>query len=57
VLKGILKNHRFHSSDAIKTVVPKVWDNLTFDDVQRVFHNWVNYSAWAIKNGGEYTLE
>jgi hypothetical protein len=56
-LEGILKNHQFHSSDDLEGVVPKVWDDLTFDDVQRVFHNWMNCSARAIKNDGEYTLE
>jgi hypothetical protein len=57
VLEGILKNHRFHSSDEIEGAVPKVLDDLTFEDVQRVFHNWMNCSAWAIMNDGEYTLE
>jgi hypothetical protein len=39
MLKGALKDHEFSSSDEIEEVITKVWDELTFDEVQSVFHN------------------
>jgi hypothetical protein len=35
----------------------KVWDGLTFNEVQSVFHNWMKRLAWVIENGGEYIIE
>jgi hypothetical protein len=52
MLKGVLKNHEFNSSDGVEEVIMKVWDGLTIDEVQSVFHNWISRLAWAIKNGG-----
>jgi hypothetical protein len=33
------------------------WNHLTFDGVQSVFHNWMNWLKWVIENGGEYIIE
>jgi hypothetical protein len=33
------------------------WSDLTFDDVQSVFHNWMNELRCFIENGGEYMTE
>jgi hypothetical protein len=57
MLKGVFKNREFHSSDEIEEAITKVWDGLTFDEVQSVFHNRMSRFAWAIENGGEYTIE
>jgi hypothetical protein len=38
-------------------VITKVWDELTFDEMQRVFHNWMSRLAWVIENGGEHFIE
>jgi hypothetical protein len=45
MLKGVLKDPEFNLSDEIKGVVPKVWDEFTFDEVQSVFHNWMSHFA------------
>jgi hypothetical protein len=39
MLKIILKYREFNSSDKIEEAITKVWDELTFDEVQSVFHN------------------
>jgi hypothetical protein len=53
MLKGIMKDREFHLHDEIA----KAWNNLTFLEVQSVFHNWMNQLRWVIENGGEYITE
>jgi hypothetical protein len=48
MLKRVLKDRDFHSSDRIEEMITKVWDGPTFDEVQSVFHNWMNRFAWII---------
>jgi hypothetical protein len=57
MLKGILKGPEFHWHDEIEEEVTVAWNDLTFDEVQNVCHNWVNRFRWVIKNGGEYITE
>jgi hypothetical protein len=57
MLKGILKDREFHSYDEIEDVITMAWNDLTFDEVQSVFHNWMNRLRWVIENGGEYITE
>jgi hypothetical protein len=52
-----LEDREFNSSDEIEEGIPKVWDELTFDEVQSVFHNWISRLAWVIENGGEYIIK
>jgi hypothetical protein len=54
MLKGILKDREFHSHDEIEEAITMVSNDLTFDEVQSVFHNWMNRLRWVIKNGGEH---
>jgi hypothetical protein len=39
MLKGVLKDHQFQSSDEIEKAITKVWGELSFDEGQSVFHN------------------
>jgi hypothetical protein len=57
MLKGILKDQEFHWHDEIEEAITMAWNDLTFDEVQSVFHNWVNRLRWAIENAGEYITE
>jgi hypothetical protein len=57
VLKGILKDREFNSSGAIEGAITKVWDKVTFDEVQSVFHNWMIRLAWVIENEEEYMIK
>jgi histone-lysine N-methyltransferase SETMAR len=42
MFKGILKDREFHSHDEIEQAITMAWNDLTFDEVQSVFHNWMN---------------
>jgi hypothetical protein len=57
MLKGILKDREFHLHDEIEGTFSMAWNDLTFDDVQSVFHNWMNRFRWVIENGREYIVE
>jgi hypothetical protein len=57
MLKGILKDQEFHSHDEIEEAIEMAWNDFTFDEVQSVFHNWMNRFRWVIENGGEYITE
>jgi hypothetical protein len=57
MLKGIFKDREFNSYDEIGGEITRIWDGLTFDDVERVVWKWMSRLAWVIENGGEYTHE
>jgi hypothetical protein len=42
MLKGVMKDREFKSSGEIEEMITKVWDELTFNEVQSVFHNWMS---------------
>jgi hypothetical protein len=52
MLKGVLKNRKFHSSDEIKELMTKFGYELTFNEVQSIFHKWMSRLAWVTENGG-----
>jgi transposase len=56
-LFGILKQKRkeqvFQSEEQILTAVSESWNELTFEDIQRIFHNWMERLIWAITNNGK----
>jgi hypothetical protein len=56
-LKGILNDQEFHSHGEIEEAMRMAWNDLTFDEAQRVFHNWINRLRSVIENGGEYITE
>jgi hypothetical protein len=57
MLKGILKDREFHSRDEIEEAITMACNDLTFHEVQGVFHDSVNRLRWVIENGGEYIAE
>jgi hypothetical protein len=57
MLKEILKDREFHSHDEIEEAITIAWNDITFDEVQSVFHNWMNRLRWVIENGREYITE
>jgi hypothetical protein len=56
-LNGVLKDRESNSSDEIEEAITKVWNELAFDEVQSVFHNWMRRLAWDIENWGGYIIE
>jgi hypothetical protein len=37
-----LKDRELHSSNEIEEAITKFWDELTSDETQSVFHNWMS---------------
>jgi hypothetical protein len=57
VLKEVLKDRQFNLSNEIEQVTAMVWDELTFDEVQSVFHKEMSRFAWVIENGRGYIIK
>jgi hypothetical protein len=57
MLKGILKDREFVSSEEIEVALADVWNGLISDDVQSVFRNWMSRLTWVTENGGEHIPE
>jgi hypothetical protein len=57
MLKRVLKDREFNSSGEIKEAITNIWAELTFDQVQSVFYNWMSHLAWIVENGGEHMIE
>jgi hypothetical protein len=57
MLKGILNVREFVSSEEIEVAIADMWNDLTSDDVQSIFRNWMSRLTWVIENGGEYIPE
>jgi hypothetical protein len=57
LLKGILMDHEFTSSDEIEEAITTTWNDLTLDDMQSVYRNWLRGRAWIIENAGEFVHE
>jgi transposase len=57
LLKGIMKDRKFHSHKTIKKAITVAWNDLTFEDVQRIFYDWMRRLAWVIEHEGDHILE
>jgi transposase len=53
ILKQRMKERVFQSEEQILGAITESWNDRTFDDIQRVFHNWVERLIWVIANSGE----
>jgi hypothetical protein len=54
MLKHNMKDREFQSQQAIVSPVAKMWNDLTFADVQGVFQEWMERLTWVVGNKGEY---
>jgi hypothetical protein len=52
-----MKDGEFHSHEEIEEAITVAWNDLTFEDVQSTFYNWMRHLAWVIEHEGEYILE
>jgi hypothetical protein len=55
MLEHNMKDREFQSQQAILSAIAKIWNDLTFADVQRVFQEWMERLTWVIGNNGEYS--
>jgi histone-lysine N-methyltransferase SETMAR len=51
--KTAFQNQRFEDSNAILAALTDLWESITFEELQRVFSNWIRRLEWVIKNNGE----
>jgi hypothetical protein len=49
-----MKERVFQNEEQILAANTESWNGLTFEDTQRVFHNWMERLMWVIANSGEY---
>jgi hypothetical protein len=54
ILKQKMKKRVFQSEEQILAAIIESWSELIFEDIQRVFHNWMERLIWVIANSGEY---
>jgi hypothetical protein len=52
-----LEGSRVSFAFEIEEAITMAWNDLTFDELQSVFHNWMNRLRWVIENEGEYITE
>jgi hypothetical protein len=57
MLKKVLRDRGSSSSDEIGDAIAQVWNDLTFDDVQNVFQDWIRHLAWVAENDRESIRE
>jgi hypothetical protein len=50
VVKKILRDREFSSSDEIDDAIAQVWDDIIFGDVQSAFRNWTWCPVWVAEN-------
>jgi hypothetical protein len=55
--KEILRDREFSSNDEIENAITQARNDLTFDDVQSVFQDWIRHLAWVTENDGGYISE
>jgi hypothetical protein len=49
-----MKERIFQSEEHILADITESWNELTFEDIQRVFQKWVERLIWVIANSSEY---
>jgi hypothetical protein len=54
MLKHKMKEREIQSQPVILSTVAKMWNDLTFEDVQSLFQEWMAGLTWVIGNNGEY---
>jgi hypothetical protein len=55
--KGKMKDRKFRTVQGLLGRLTEIWNDLTFEDVQSVFHEWQLRLNWVIQNSGEYYCE
>jgi hypothetical protein len=55
--KEKMKDQEFRTVQDILRLVTETWNDLTFEDVQSVFHEWQIRPNWVMENGGDYNFQ
>jgi hypothetical protein len=54
MVKQRIKDRELCSAQEILRSLSDSWSDLTFEDIQRVFLEWVDRLTWVIENNGEF---
>jgi histone-lysine N-methyltransferase SETMAR len=54
ILEQKMKERVFQSEEQNLAAITQGWNELTFEDIQRVFHNWLEVLIWVTANSGKY---
>jgi hypothetical protein len=52
-----LRNRRFVDADDVVEALTNLFDNVAFDEFQRVFQTWIGRLKWVIRNSGKHFIE
>jgi hypothetical protein len=52
-----LRDHRLRGVQSLHQAITNLWDELTFEDVEAVFLEWMNCLSWVIENKGQYFIK
>jgi hypothetical protein len=53
MVKQNIKDREFCSAQEMLRSLSDAWSDLTFEDIQRVFLEWMDRLTWVIENDGE----
>jgi hypothetical protein len=56
-LKEKLKDRQLRAVQSLHQAITDLRDELTFEDLQAVFLEWMNRLSWVIENKGECFIE
>jgi hypothetical protein len=56
MLKGNMKDRAFQTVEEILEAITLIWNGVTFEQLRRVFLNWMERLEWVASNGGEYYI-
>jgi hypothetical protein len=56
-LKEKLKDRQLRGVQSLHQAITNLWDELTLENIQAVFLEWMNRLSWVIENKGEYFIK
>jgi histone-lysine N-methyltransferase SETMAR len=57
LMKHSLKDREIQAVQALISALTNIWDDLTFEDVQAVFLDWMERLSWVNSNNGDYYIK
>jgi hypothetical protein len=55
--KQAIQDEVFHNADQPMQSLHSIFDQVTFEDLQRVFLNWMERLSWVVEHDGAYFQE
>jgi histone-lysine N-methyltransferase SETMAR len=56
-LKESIKGVEFSTDDQLLEAITRIWNDVTFEDIQSDFQEWIDRLSWVIGNNDEYYFE